>query len=496
VRTKLAGLLVLGTACGIWSCGSEDTTPTGSEGAAGSSGMPSGSGGSVSGTGGSGVGGALGSGGAGVGGSGVGGDLAGLGGSGVGGGAVGTGGSGVGGDLVGSGGSGVGGTAGAGGEGTGGAGTGGDGTGGEGTGGDGSGGDGTGGEGTGGDGSGGDGTGGASPTEFDNPIIKYDAPDPTSGPGEYIYTADPAAMIWNNRLYLYTSHDEQIVGGDDYRMYDYRLWSSTDMVSWQNHGAVLRFSDVPWAREGADTGNAYACHVTYREDANGQTKFYFYATLEGGNEPDWGFSVGVAVGDSPEGPFVDPRGMPMILLTDTEAYASHTWRNIDPAVFIDDDGQAYLYWGNGNLYWVELEDDMIHLKGESYSLDNNGLMQDRDISGVELHVVDIPAFEEAPYLSKHGDLYYLTYASGFPESIAYATSTSPRGPWEYRGVIMDPIQGTGTIHPALFEFNGATYLAYHNAALPDGGDYRRSVCVDRAYFNGDGSIQPVVQTSM
>ncbi len=341
-------------------------------------------------------------------------------------------------------------------------------------------------------------TGGAAPapTEFDNPIIKYDATDPTNGPGEYIYTADPAAMVWNGRVYLYTSHDEQVVGGTDYRMYDYRLWSSADMVNWQNHGTVLRYSDIPWAREGTDTGNAYACHVTYRADANGNPKFYFYSTLEGGNEPDWGFSVGVAVGDSPEGPFVDPRGMPMILLTDTEAHASHTWRNIDPAVFVDDDGQAYLYWGNGNLYWVELEDDMIHLKGEGYTTAADGTMQNRDFSNVELHVVDVPDYEEAPYLSKHGDLYYLVYASGFPESIAYATSTSPRGPWEYRGVIMGVMPGTGTIHPCLFDFNGASYFGYHNAALPDGGDYRRSTCVDRAYFNGDGTIQPVIQTTM
>ena len=188
--------------------------------------------------------------------------------------------------------------------------------------------------------------------------------------------------------------------------------------------------------------------------------------------------------------------MPMILLTDTAAYASHTWRNIDPVVFVDDDGQAYLYWGNGNLYWVELEDDMVHLKGELYTLDANGMMQDRDVTNVELHVEDVPAYEEAPYLSKHGDLYYLVYASGFPESIAYATSTSPRGPWEYQDVIMGTMQGTGTIHPAIFDFNGASFIAYHNAALPDGGDYRRSTCLDRLYFNADGTIQEVIQTSM
>ncbi len=332
------------------------------------------------------------------------------------------------------------------------------------------------------------------PTEFDNPIIKYDAADPTNGPGDIIYTADPAVLVHDGRVYMYTSHDEQVVGVEEYRMYDYRLWSSVDMVNWKNHGSILRYSDVPWAREGTKSGFAYSVHMTHRKDANGNSKFYLYVTLAGGNEPNWGFSIGVVVGDSPEGPFVDPRGMPMVLLTDTEQHGDHTWRNIDPAVFVDDDGRAYLYWGNRKLYWVELEEDMIHLKGERYTIGPDGTMQNRDFSGVELHVVDVPNFEEAPYVSKHGNLYYLVYASGLPESVSYATSTSPRGPWEYRGVIMNEIPGTATIHPALFDFKGASYFAYHSPALPGGGSYRRAVCLDRAFFNDDGSIQPIVMT--
>ncbi len=335
------------------------------------------------------------------------------------------------------------------------------------------------------------------PATFDNPIIKYDTPDPTNQVGDIIYTADPAAMVIDDTVYLYTGHDEQAVGAEDYRMYDYRLWTSTDLVSWENKGAVLRYSDFDWARGDEKTGNAYAGHVTHRKDKTGQSRYYFYVTLEGGQtDSQFGFAIGVAVSESPEGPFVDPRGMPMILLEQTAQYQKHTWRNIDPAVFIDDDGRAYLYWGNKQLWWVELESDLIHLKGESYTLDADGKMQNRDVSKVKINTVDtLPNFEEAPYVSKHNGIYYLVYAAGFPESIAYATSSSATGPWQYQGIIMDPIPGTTTIHPAMFDFKGSTFLAYHSAGLPDGGSYRRSTCMDRVYFNDDGTIKDIIKTS-
>lgn len=334
------------------------------------------------------------------------------------------------------------------------------------------------------------------PIHFDNPIIKYDTPDPTNTVGEIIYTADPAAMVHGDTVYLYTTHDEQTPDGKDYRMYDYRLWTSKDMVHWQNKGAVLKYSDFDWARGDKKTGNAYAHHVIHRMDESGNSKYYFYATVEGGQREDqFGFSIGVGVSDSPEGPFEDPRGMPMVLLEDTAAYKEHTWRNIDPAVFVDDDGRAYLYWGNQQLWWVELEADLIHLKGERYSINANGEMQNRDTSKVVIHAVDtLPNFEEAPYVSKHNGMYYLVYAAGFPESLAYATSSSVTGPWEYQGIIMEPLPGTTTIHPAMFDFNGNTYLAYHSAQLPGGGSYRRSVCIDRIYFNDDGTIKTVIRT--
>ncbi|WP_164852227.1 glycoside hydrolase family 43 protein [Rheinheimera riviphila] len=334
-------------------------------------------------------------------------------------------------------------------------------------------------------------------TIFDNPIIKYDTTDPTRQVGALIYTADPAVMVVDDTVYLYSTHDEQALDGKDYRMYDYRLWSSKDLVHWQNKGTVFRYSNFGWARGNEKTGNAYAHHVIQRQDASGKSRYYFYAAVEGGQTADaFGFSIGVAVSDSPEGPFTDPRGMPLILLEDTAKDKDHSWRNIDPAVFIDDDGRAYLYWGNKQLWWVELEADLVHLKGESYSLDAQGRMQNRDSSKVKIHAVDsLPNFEEGPYVSKHNGIYYLVYAAGFPESLAYATSKSATGPWQYQGIIMAPLPNTTTIHPAMFDFNGNTYLAYHSADLQGGGNYRRAVSLDRVYFNPDGTIQKVIRTS-
>jgi beta-xylosidase len=181
-----------------------------------------------------------------------------------------------------------------------------------------------------------------------------------------------------------------------------------------------------------------------RDDASVNTKFYFYETVEGGRS-SYGISIGFAVADRPEGPFMDARGIPLVFLDDTAGTASHAWRNLDPAVFVDDDGRTYLYWGNGVLYWVELEQDMIHMKGETYTTDSSGRMQNRDIRGVQIHVITtLPGYTEAPWLSKHDDVYYLTYASDFPESISYATSASPEGPWQHRGVILDRVRNSST----------------------------------------------------
>jgi hypothetical protein len=333
------------------------------------------------------------------------------------------------------------------------------------------------------------------PTEFDNPIIKYDAPDPTNGPGDPLFTADGAAFAWQNRVYLYTGHDEAEQDATTYRMFDWYLFVSQDMVSWENKGAVMRYDVFSWARGDTSTGNANAGEVIQRDDSNGNPKFYFYVPVEGG-QTDYGISIGVAVADSPEGPFEDARGIPLIYLADTAQTATHSWRNLDPSPFVDDDGRAYMYWGNGDIYWVELEEDMIHVKGETYMTDGAGTMTSRTLPAGAIQVLPRPAdYTEAPFVHKHSGVYYLSYAVGFPESIAYATSDSPTGPWQERDIILDQRANTGTVHQSIFEFQGASYITYHDASLPTGYDYRRSTCIDRLYYNDDGTIVKVVPTS-
>ena len=284
-----------------------------------------------------------------------------------------------------------------------------------------------------------------------------------------IYTADPAALVHDGTVYLYTGHDEDDAPDNRYLMHDYRCYSTTDMVNWTDHGAVLDIRKVfHWSG-----GDANAAHCIYRD-----SKFYYYVST-GNTKGPGGVALGVAVSDSPLGPFQDALGRALVT-NDQTKYARHGWDDLDPAVFIDDDGRTFLYWGNNACYFAELNDDMISLKG--------------DISFVPLNEDTFgPDFEEAPWLYKRNGLYYLVYASGFPESIRYATSTGPAGPWAYQGLIMDrPRQrGLGTNHPAVIDYKGNSYLFYHTAALPGGGDKRRCVCVEPFLYNEDGSIPKI-----
>ena len=233
----------------------------------------------------------------------------------------------------------------------------------------------------------------------DNPIVQT------------LYTADPAPMVYNDTLYLYTGHDEP--GSTYFTMYDYRLYSTTDMVNWTDHGAVLASADFSWAKE----GEAWAAQCIER---NGKFYYYTTATDKRLNRP----TVAVAVADSPTGPFVDPIGKPLV---------ANAWGDIDPTVFIDDDGQAYLYWGNPNLWYVKLNEDMI-----SYDTSVGVVRVPLTEEGFGKRYGDpdrATLYEEGPWLYKRDGLYYMVYAaSGIPENIAYSTSTSPTGPWTFRAL--------------------------------------------------------------
>ena len=292
----------------------------------------------------------------------------------------------------------------------------------------------------------------------DNPIVQ------TS------YTADPAPMLYNGVLYLYTSHDEDVTVNNFFTMNDWRLYSTVDMVNWTDLGSPAGWKSYSWG-----TGDAWAVQAIPR---NG--KFYLYTPINNST----GSKIGVLVGNNPWGPFTDPLGKALI---------STGSGNIDPTVFIDSDGQAYLYWGNPTLYYVKPNTDMISFPGSptAVSLTTAGF-------GVRSNTDRATAYEEGPWFYKRGSLYYIVYpADGTPEKISYTTSSSPTGPWTYRGDIMAKESGTGssfTNHPGVIDYQGHSYFFYHNGALPGGGGYKRSVCIEEFTYNADGTI-PTIKMS-
>jgi arabinoxylan arabinofuranohydrolase len=289
----------------------------------------------------------------------------------------------------------------------------------------------------------------------DNPIVQT------------IYTADPAPLVYNGRVYLYTGHDED--ASTYFTMKEWRVWSSADMVNWTDHGSPLSVATFSWAKS-----DAWAGQAVYR---NG--KFYWYVPTT--NRSTGRMAIGVAVSDSPTGPFTDAIGRPLVENGE-----------IDPTVFIDDNGQAYLYWGNPHLSYVKLNTDMISYSGSvtQIPLTTAGF-------GTRSGDANRPTlFEEGPWVYKRNGLYYIVFAAKCcSEFIAYSTATGPTGPWTYRGTIM-PTQGSSfTNHPGVIDFNGGSYFFYHNGALPGGGGYTRSVAVEKFNYNADGTIPTINMTT-
>ena len=269
------------------------------------------------------------------------------------------------------------------------------------------------------------------------------------------YTADPAPMVYNDTIFLYTSHDEDDAEG--FKMLDWLLYTSTDMVNWTEHGAVASLKDFSWAPQ--DNG-AWAVQCIER---NG--KFYLYCPMHGSG-------IGVLVSDSPYGPFKDPLGKRLI---DTD----HIWNDIDPSPFIDDDGQAYLYWGNPDVYYVKLNEDMTSIEGEVVKIDSKP-----------------ENYQEGPWVWKHDDHYYLAYASTCcPEGLGYAMSDSPEGPWEYKGMIMEATEKTRGNHPGIIQYKGKSYAFGHSYDILKSKTStfyeRRSVDADEMKYNEDGTIQTI-----
>lgn len=266
------------------------------------------------------------------------------------------------------------------------------------------------------------------------------------------YTADPAPMVHGDTIYLYTTHDEDDAEG--FKMKDWLLYTSTDMVNWQDRGIVASLKDFEWYE--GDNGAWAECVV----ERNG--KWYMYCPIHG-------HGIGVLVADSPYGPFKDPLGKPLV-------WRQEHWYDIDPSVFIDDDGQAYMYWGNPHTYCVKLNEDMISLAGDIVQLP---------------HIED---YQEGPWFYKHNGRYYLAFASTCcPEGIGYAMSEHPMGPWTYKGHIMDHTSRTRGNHPGIIDYKGKSYcfgLCYDIFRLSDSRHAeRRSVSAAEMEYNADGTIR-------
>ena len=286
----------------------------------------------------------------------------------------------------------------------------------------------------------------ASASLADNPIIQTK------------FTADPAPMVFDGGVYLYTSHDEDDATG--FTMYDWLLYTSTDMVNWTDHGVIGGVRAPTKTFAWGDGYNAWAPQCVFRDG-----KFYLYCPLPSGGGH---MGIGVAVSDSPLGPFKDAIGSPLI-------NNPGSTDDIDPTVFIDDGGQAYLYWGHQRLFYVRLNQDMISYSGSIVELPRPNL------------------YEEGPWFYRRNGHYYLAFASTCcSEGIGYAMSDSPTGPWTSKGHVMKPNAASSGNHPGIIDFQGSSYVFGFNYALNLAETTvhreRRSINVSKMTYNDDGTI--------
>lgn len=275
------------------------------------------------------------------------------------------------------------------------------------------------------------------------------------------FNADPSPHYFNGRYWLYAT-DDASNSGTYWDSTSWRLYSSDDLSTWRDDGAFLGVSVFKWARPDA---KAWAPGAIERGG-----RFYFYA-------PIGGDKIGVAVADAPQGLFRDARTDPLI---DKARDANAGAEPIDPHVFIDDDGQAYMTFGTRVPKIVRLKSDMATTDGPILDIAVTGYPADDAKK----------KYGEAPFIHKHGGLYYFSFSTGWPGQIIYATATSPLGPYTYRGVILDYLK-ISTNHQAILERDGKSWLFYHDNLLPGGGDHRRSIAIEPLTYNADGTIREV-----
>lgn len=288
-----------------------------------------------------------------------------------------------------------------------------------------------------------------------------------------MFTSDPAPVVSGDTVYLFADHDED--DAQYFKMKDWLLYSSTDMVNWTYRGAPISTATFKWAKQG---DNAWASQAIER---NG--KWYWYICAEDTLAHVHG--IGVAVADRPDGPYRDAIGKPLV---------PGRFGYIDPSVFIDDDGQAYLFWGNNGLWYAKLNDDMISLGSDVIPVAE---LNDPEAFGPLVMKMDYQencrklktGYEEGPWVTKRNGIYYLVYAAGgVPEHLAYSISDNINGPWKYQGRIMDEAENSFTIHAGSVEFKGRNFMFYHNGMGLNGGGFRRSTAVEEFEYTADGKI--------
>ena len=275
------------------------------------------------------------------------------------------------------------------------------------------------------------------------------------------FSADPSPHYFAGKFYVYAT-DDASNSGKYWDSTTRRLYTSPDLQAWLDAGIPLAVTVFEWARPDA---KAWAPEAAYR---NG--KYYFYA-------PVGGDKIGVAVSNRPDGGFVDALGAPLV---DKARDANAGDEPIDPAVFVDKDGQAYLYFGTRVPKVVKLKADMVTLDGPIRNLAIDGLPASDPKK----------KYGEAPYLHEHGGQYYFTFSTGWPGQIVNATAASPLGPFTYRGVVLDYLK-ISTNHQAIIEHEGKSWLFYHDNLLPGGGSQRRSITVAPLEYAADGGIRQV-----
>ncbi|MDQ8208260.1 family 43 glycosylhydrolase [Coraliomargarita sp. SDUM461003] len=276
----------------------------------------------------------------------------------------------------------------------------------------------------------------------------------------HMYTADPSAHVWEDgRLYVYPSTD--VAGGRGYQKMDgYHVFSTDDMVHWTDHGEILHSRDVDWGRKGG--GYMWAPDCAYKEGT-----YYFYFPHPTGPNARDSWKIGIATSQSPASGFK------------VQGYIEGLEPHIDPCVFIDEDGQAYLYYGGlGEPLVAKLKANMVEVEGPSMRM--HGLED----------------FREGAFVFKREGIYYMIYPDNTPRGhqMRYAMSEHPMGPWEHKGILLDKTSSL-TTHGSVVAYKGQWYLFYHNADLSGGKVTNRSICFDPVTFNADGTMKQVVQSS-